>query len=256
MAPARGLSMVERLLYTIPSADRCFLLPEGLEPAAGNLRLGGLGDEERRVDPSAVALYEVSQEEAQAHIRRQVEGASTGVTAALTGLLGGLGESPDPHQLAERLGLTGGDRQAIETALRGVAADVRAVATAIASGQSADLDAARKRLERRGLDLGDALDNLAHQLDAIRGITRQEGSTVVPGGLQGFIDSVLGDSEEPVGRRIDDMLARFLNELGPVFGPDPECDRDRRQREYQRDARTAIADSLREAGITPLNDLQ
>ncbi len=247
--------MFERIRYTIPLADRFFLLPEGYEPPPGNLQLGGLQGEESGVDPAVVAPYEVSPEEAQAHIRLQVEEASANVSAALTRLLRGLGESPDPNKLAERLGLTGGDRRAIEKTLLGVVADVKGMGSAIASGESADLERARERLERRGLDLGDSLSDLAHQLDWLRGLNQENGAPAVPEGVQAFIYALAGDSTDPLGRRLDEIVAGLQSQLGPVLGPDPERNQKQRQREYQRNARSAIADSLRAAGIAPLNDL-
>jgi hypothetical protein len=132
-----------------------------------------------------------------------------------------LKESPDLKRLAHRLGLASPDRQTAEAALRDLAADIQAVAGAIASGRPADLAAAGKRIEGRA-------GALSWELGVL---------------LSGGQEALNGAAGKRLGRQIDELIAR-LEQRQP----------DRNQEKYQFDASAAIADSLREAGITPLND--
>src|SRR4051795_5399107 len=101
----KGTAMAERLLCTLPFADRFFLMPTGHEVPPGDLMLGGLNGEECGADPAGMAPYEISEEAAQAYVRRQAEEASAGVMAALDGLVGGLAGARQADELGERLGL-------------------------------------------------------------------------------------------------------------------------------------------------------
>jgi hypothetical protein len=158
------------------------------------------------------------------------------------------------HRDPARLGLAGGDRQAAEATLRGLAADVQAITTAIASAQPADLDAARGRLEARGVDLGDVLDDLARRLEEIRRFNQQDVANAAVSGLRVLIDSIEDNPDQTLGRHIDELVARLERDVGSYAGQSPERSREQRHEEYRRDARSAIADSMRAAGFAPLND--
>ena len=98
-------------LYTTPATDRFFLVPRELP--AGDFEITG-ADGDRLVDPEALAPYEVSREQAEAHVRLEIQQA---VTAVADGLTAALGQgSTDLARVAQRLGLTGGDRAAAEAA--------------------------------------------------------------------------------------------------------------------------------------------
>jgi hypothetical protein len=184
------------ILLATPAADRFFLVPPGAELAEGELLLESASGEERRVDPAAVSAFEVSRQEAQEHVRAEIEGTLAGVAGTLANAFGVAGdEPPDLRRPAERLGLSGDDVRAAEAAIRGVAADAQALVAELASG----------------VDLA---------------------------GL---------------GRSVDELVERLEREVGPYLGRDPERVRQQRRAGYERDARASIAESLREAGITPLN---
>jgi hypothetical protein len=62
------------------------------------------------------------------------------------------------------------------------------------------------------------------------------------------------DTRRPLGRRLDELIARLEREAGPWLGRDPGQLREQRRADYATGARSSIADALREAGIEPLND--
>lgn len=64
-----------------------------------------------------------------------------------------------------------------------------------------------------------------------------------------------GGEQAELGRHIDATVDRFEHALGDI-GHVAERDRERRQEEYRKSARSAIADALSEAGFTPLNELR
>jgi hypothetical protein len=64
-----------------------------------------------------------------------------------------------------------------------------------------------------------------------------------------------GGEQADLGRHIDATVDRLEHALGDI-GQVAERDRERRQEEYRRSARSAIADALSEAGFTPLNELR
>jgi hypothetical protein len=73
---------------------------------------------------------------------------------------------------------------------------------------------------------------------------------IQPGGAaQQILDELLRAD----GKRVDEVLDRLERQLGPFVGMNRAREKQRRRQEYQRSARTAIADALREAGIEPLS---
>ena len=64
-----------------------------------------------------------------------------------------------------------------------------------------------------------------------------------------------GGEQADLGRHVDATVGRLEQSLGGI-GQVAERDRERRQEEYRRSARSAIADALSEAGFTPLNELR
>jgi hypothetical protein len=237
-----------KILFTTPAQDRFFLVPAERTLPEGDLRLTSLDGEDRRVDPDAAAPYEVSGSEAEAHVRTQAQRALDDVAETVARALGMAGRRPpDLQALAERLGVRGGDRKATEAAIRGLAEDMQVVTAAVASGDPAALEAARARLQARGIDVGDALG-------AVRRLDAQQAGKAAASTLRALADALEGPGEQPLGRRIDELIERLDREVGPFVGRDPERARRKRQEGYERDARSAIAQSLRDAGIEPLNE--
>jgi len=236
------------LLLATPEADRFFLVPAGEALADGDLLLVTATGEERRVAPDAVAPFEATREQARGHVRAEAQRAMDGVADALARALGVSGqEPPDLHDLADRLGVAGGDRAATEAAIRALAADTQAVVAAIASGGSSDLAEARARLAARGIDVGD-------ELAGLRRLGRDDAADAAAAGLRALAAELETPGDQPLGRRLDALIERLEREVGPFLGRDPERVREQRRQQYERDARSSIADALRESGITPLNE--
>lgn len=245
----------DKVLYLTADAGRFFLVPAGHELAPGDLRVVSLTGEERLADPAALGAVEVSRDGAEAHLRalaqRSVSAAADVVGRALG--LAGLGEAlPDLPSIADRLGTREQrDPQAAKAALEALTADMHAISAALASGAGADLDAARERLARRGIDLGDTLDDLPGYVAAIRRLEQDSAAQVAARGLRAMADAIEGEPES-LGRRIDELIARLEREVGPFLGADPQRRTRERQERYARSARSAIGDALRARGITPL----
>lgn len=166
------------VLYLTPAADRFFLVSAGYELSAGNFVVVSIPGAQQSVDEAALAPFEVSEEQVQAHVRTQVE-----------------------------------------------------------------------RLATRGIDLGDMVDALPGYLAALRQLDQGGATRAAARGLRALADVIEGD-QASLGRRIDELIAQLERELGPLAGM--EWERRQRQEEYRRSARSAIADALRAAGITPL----
>ena len=66
--------------------------------------------------------------------------------------------------------------------------------------------------------------------------------------LAGAIDS----NEVRAGRHLDALIERLERELDPLVSDHVQRDERQRQASYEQLARSAIADALRSAGITPL----
>jgi hypothetical protein len=64
-----------------------------------------------------------------------------------------------------------------------------------------------------------------------------------------------GGEQADLGRHIDATVDRLEKNVGGV-GRAAERDRERRQEEYRRSARSAIADALSESGFRPLDELR
>jgi hypothetical protein len=235
-------------LLATPAADRFFLVPRGTDLGAGDLELVSMGGESKRVAAPAAAAYEVTREQAEEHVRAVAERAVADVADTVTRALGIGGKgSIDLRRVAEQLGVSPRDKATTEAAIRGLSADMQAVSAAVASGRPEDLDAARARLAARGIDVGDALEGVG-RLDP------DSATKAAATGLRALADALEAPGEKPLGRQIDELIERFDREVGPYLGRDPERLRAQRQAKYERDARSAIAESLREAGIKPLND--
>jgi hypothetical protein len=247
------------VLYLAPGTDRFFLLPAALELNSGDFLIASFTLQERHLDEAALTPFEVTREQAQAHLRAEVERAVATLADTIGRALGFAGagstKAPDLSRIAERLGLSPADVRrdpgAAEAALRSFAEDVQTVSAAIASGEARDLQAARERLAARGIDLGDALDKLPGYLAAIRQLDQREAAGAAAGGLRALADA-FEDQEATLGRRIDELIARLERQFGRFVGADPEREKRRRQEEYRASANAAIADALRAAGITPL----
>jgi len=68
-----------------------------------------------------------------------------------------------------------------------------------------------------------------------------------------------GGEQADLGRHVDATVNRLEQALGDAGGVGvgvAQRDRERRQEEYRRSARSAIADALSEAGFTPLDELR
>jgi hypothetical protein len=246
------------MLHFTPEGDRYFLVPPGQELAPGKVTIVSVTGDKLRVDSSAIAPFEVSRDEAQAHLAAQAQQALAGAADTVGRALGlaGVGEAmPDLRAIAARLGVPEpelrADPQAARSAIEGLAGDLHAVASAVAAGAPADLDAARAALAARGIDVGHALDELPGYLAAIRRLDQKSAATGAASGLRALADAIEGQ-DESLGRRIDELIARLDRELGPFMGRDPERERRERQAGYARSARASIAESLRAHGITPL----
>lgn len=162
----------EGILYATELADRFFIVPADAELPEGDLTVVGLDGRPHRVDATAITVREVTREQAEAHLRTQIEHAFSATAGTLSAVLG-----LDAEKLPEA-----------------AAAALRALADAVEQ----------------------------------------------PGG-------------QPLGRRIDTLVAQLEREFSPLFGQDPEKAGEERRKGYERDARAAIADSLRAAGLKPLS---
>lgn len=242
-------------LLVTPRADRFFVVASPDELAAGELVVVTLTGEERRVDPDAIAAFEVSRADAEAHVRTQAEHAIAGAVDAVgraLGLTDAGAAAPDLAALARRLGVSEREQESGSGAALGdLVADLQAVGRAVASGGGADLDAARAKLKDRGIELGAELDDLPQYVAALRDLDQPSAAKAAATGLRAFADAIEGEPES-LGRRIDELIERLERELGPYMGRDPERARREREASYLASARSAIADSLREHGITPL----
>jgi hypothetical protein len=244
-----------RRLFLTPRADRFFLVPPARELDAGALEVVTLTGEEHRIEPDKLADLEVSRADAEAHVRAQAEQAIAGTVDAVGRALGLTGTgtgSSDLAALARRLGVSERELEGGSGAALGeLVADLQAVGRAVASGGSADLDAARAKLKDRGIEVGAELDELPQYLAAIRSLDQASAAKAAATGLRAFADAIEGEPAS-LGRRIDELIERLERELGPYMGRDPERARREREARYESSARSAIAASLREHGITPL----
>lgn len=247
-----------RTLYATPEADRFFLVVDDCELPVGDLVIVGTDGRNRSVEEAALAPFEITKEQAHAHLLARIEHAVGATADTISAALGLGAQRPDLGEVAERLGIHRGDLErdpgAVRAALQALADDVGAVSAAVASGRPGDLLTARARLESRGIDLGDALDELPHALEEIRQLDQERAKAAAASGLRALADAIEDTSEQPLGRRIDELVERLEREIGPWLGRDPEKLREQRREEYRTSARSSIADALREAGITPLND--
>jgi hypothetical protein len=164
-------------------------------------------------DPAALAPYEVSREAAAAHLRGQVSGLVDLLAAAVEP---GDDTRAGPERLAALLGTAAADLPELGAALRGLADDVLSMG---------DPAAASARIGARGSAIGAAL---RRQMDQLR-----------------ILEPVPDGSTRELGRRLDSLVGRLEGAAGAR-------EKERRAEEYRRGARSAIADSLREAGFTPL----
>jgi hypothetical protein len=241
--------MSRRLLLT-PGADRFFLVP-GETPPPGELEVISLDGETLKVDASAMVQHEVSEAEARAHLQERAQRAFTAV-ADVVGKAFGLGGAADVRRVAERLGVAPGDPSAAQAALGRLADDLHAVSAAVASGTPADLESARARLAARGIDLGAGFEDLPDLVATLRRLDQERAQQAVVRGLRAAADSIERTGEQPLGRRIDELIERLEREIGPLMGRDPKREEERRQAEYRASAKSSIADALRARGITPL----
>jgi hypothetical protein len=114
-------------------------------------------------------------------------------------------------------------------------------------------DILRGQIEKElGISLDDTLNEVAQYVQALDGLSEPEVRTSAAVALRSLADAI-EDENAPLGRRIDALVERLECELGPRMGHDRERETERRQADYIESARSAIADSLRAAGITPLN---
>lgn len=246
-------------LYLTPAADRFFLAPAGEELLAGDVVVLSITGEERRLDAASLAFVEVTRVEALMYLRAQAE-REVATVADMIGhalRLSGMGSEKrqDLRRIAERLGVSQAelrhDPEAAKAAFQRFADDVYAVSAAVASGDAADLEAARERMAAWGIDLGDTLGDLSGYFRAVRYLDQEGAAHAAARGLRALADTIEGD-QASLGRRIDELITRMDRDFGPLVGEDPEREQRRRQEEYRRSAKSAIADALRAAGITPL----
>ena len=165
------------VLYANSAADRFFMIPHAEDLPSGDFCISTLTGSQRNVDPAAVGPFEVSQAQAAAHIRAQVEHAVSALTTAIT----------------------------------------------------------------------DALDLPAD----IKSSDEARATRAAVTALHAFAQ-ILETDKSSAGRQIDAMIGRLERGLGPLVGEPRQPHECQKQAGYDRSAKTAIADALRSAGITPL----
>jgi hypothetical protein len=140
------------LLYVAADATTFYLLPADLEPGTGNLRLVSLDGPPKLVDAAAVAGFEVSRQQARAHVRTSVEQLMSSVLGGSQFSSSMLADLPRYVESAQKLDPA--------TATRAAALGLRALADALEpeapfSAAGARLDAFVQRCER---ELGPLLE--------------------------------------------------------------------------------------------------
>jgi hypothetical protein len=123
-------------LYVNIAADRFFEIPHDLELPSGDFSISSLTGSQRHVDRAAVGHFEVSQEQAVAHVRARVEHTISALTTAITDAL----DLPDDMTSLDHASAT----RAAATALRAFA-EIIETEKASAGRQ---IDAMIGRLER------------------------------------------------------------------------------------------------------------
>jgi hypothetical protein len=107
------------------------------------------------------------------------------------------------------------------------------------------------------LTLGSAAVRPEADVQRIARMSSEEVAASAATSLRALADTIESGARDvdpgSLGRRIDALIERLERDVGPHMGHDREREQQQRQAEYLRSARSAIADSLRAAGITPLN---
>ncbi|MGI9148103.1 MAG: hypothetical protein ACR2IK_16375 [Chloroflexota bacterium] len=228
--------MSQTVLYLTPDADRLFLVPAQQELPAGDFTVATLDGRQRLVDALAIMRFEVSQAQAQTHFRTVAES----VMDLLSGTVSDSLATSHPS--------------ATVSALERLAGEVRAVAAGLSTGDAENVRKARETLSRRGIELGDGLDELTRYLQRARQ-SDEPGISLAPKSAQQTARDEVQHAEAGLGRRVDASIERLERTLGPLTGLDAAREQQRQQRQevHERSARSAIAEALRMAGIAPLS---
>ncbi len=250
-------------LHLHPTDPRFFLVPADADLPTGAQEIVALNGARRMVNPEVLASFEVSEEQARAHLEAQVGQGLGQVLAVLGTLLPPAPAAPGAAIPSGSLDLTSlarlfdlapeqlrRDPAAARPALARLAEELRLTAIVSADPSPAAQSAARRRarrlaarLRRGGIDPGPWIEQLPEQLAAIARIDRAGAAPVIAARVEAFVQS-LAAGKEDLGRRLDALVEDLEHEFGDR--------RDQERQRYERAKASAAADiaaALRAHGL-------
>lgn len=260
-------------LWTNLSRSRYFLIPDDQELGTGDFILCSLNGDEKNVDSTAIASFEITESEAKAYLQAEMNQALEEAKNSFSNFMAfstqtsqAAPSNPTPsfnqtqsiqNLISKLIGVTPEELQtnpeAVQTAFLNVYTEFKELLGASTSKNPAEVEAARSRLHSlretlstQGINISEEIEELPNKLQEVLSSSNTEGYLKeIVAKLRDLADQI-NQSPEAVGQTIDETIHALSKDL---FIDQQRCLEEKRKQQYRQSAQDAIAQSFRSLGI-------
>jgi hypothetical protein len=267
--PEKGRGETQHSLWLDSTQTRYFLIPTRQKLPSGDFILHNLDGEERKVNPTSLTPFEITEEEANTYLQTEIEQVMDQAKNALSNLITSLVEqgradstsTPSSDEflsnlMAALMGLTPEEVQknpaTAEAGLQNLLEQLKSIIHGSLSEDPAQLEAARDRmrslqvtLKAHSIELGEALEKFPDRLHELQRFSKQTPDLQQTTAKLRELADQIDPSSADKGRSLGEVMAAFVQTYQKLFGKEDEAQaEERRQQEYREIADKAIAQSL------------
>ncbi len=267
--PEKGGGETQHSLWIDTTQTRYFLIPTRQKLKSGDFILHNLDGEERKVNPTSLTPFEITEEEANTCLQTEIEQVMEQAKNALSNLITSSVEqgrvdltstaSSDEflsNLMAALMGVTPEEVQnnpaTAEAGLQNLLGQLKAVIHGSLSENPAQLESARDRirslqvtLQSHSIELGEGLEKFSDRLHDLHRLSKQAPELQQTTAKLRELADKIDPSSVHQGHSLGEVMAAFVQTYQKLFGKEDEAQaEERRQREYREIADKAIAQSL------------
>ena len=250
-----------------------FLIPDNQAIASGDFILYSLKGDEKNVDSTALASFEITESEAKAYLQTEMNQALEEAKNSFSNLMAfstqtsqAAPSNPDPsfdktqsnqNLISKLIGVTPEELQnnpeAVQTAFLNVYTEFKELLGASTSKNPAEVEAARSRLHSlretlstQGINISEEIEELPKKLQEVLSSSNIEGYLKeIVAKLRDLADQI-NQSPDAVGQKIDETIHSLSKDL---FIDEEKRLEEKRTQQYRQSAQEAIAQSFKNLGI-------
>ena len=267
--PEKGRGETQHSLWIDTTQTRYFLIPTRQKLPSGDFILQNLDGEERKVNPTSLTPFEITEEEANTYLQTEIEQVMEQAKNALSNSLtssveqGRADSTSTPSSdeflsnlMAALMGVSPEEVQnnpaTAEAGLQNLLSQLKAIIHGSLSEDSAQLEAARDRmrslqatLKPHSTELGEGLEKFSDRLHDLHRLSKQAPELQQTTAKLRELADQIDPSSADKGRSLGEVMAAFVQTYQKLFGKEDKAQaEERRQREYREIADKAIAQSL------------